>query len=92
MRKAIYALGAASLGLLAAAGSAPPAEALIIYPWCAHYNGRGGGGAPSCGFVTFQQCMATVSGTQGTCEVNPWWNGPPPQIYSQSPRRGPSRY
>ena len=31
------------------------------YPWCAVYGGRGGGGS-NCGFSTWQQCMATVSG------------------------------
>lgn len=55
-----------------------PAEAMVIYPWCAHYGGRNGGGAPNCGFTTFAQCMATVSGMQGFCDRNPWWVDPPP--------------
>ena len=45
-----------------------PAQAQS-YPWCAIYGG-GGGGAQNCGFVTFQQCQATVSGTGGFCEQN----------------------
>jgi len=39
------------------------------YPWCAQYSGRGGG-ARNCGFTTFDQCMATVSGIGGICVRN----------------------
>lgn len=39
------------------------------YPWCAQYSGRGGG-ARNCGFTTFDQCMATVSGIGGLCLRN----------------------
>jgi hypothetical protein len=39
------------------------------YPWCAHY-GSAFGGAVNCGFSTFGQCMATVSGTGGFCMQN----------------------
>jgi hypothetical protein len=35
--------------------------------WCAVY--RNGGG--NCGFATFQQCMATVSGIGGFCNGSP---------------------
>jgi len=38
------------------------------YPWCAQYRTRGG--ARNCGFVTWEQCMATVSGIGGFCERN----------------------
>ena len=38
------------------------------YPWCAQYSIRGG--ARNCGFVTYQQCMATVRGIGGYCEQN----------------------
>jgi hypothetical protein len=38
-------------------------------PWCANYGGRGGGGT-NCGFYSFQQCMAAVSGTGGFCSRN----------------------
>jgi len=37
------------------------------YAWCAQYNMRGGG-ERNCGFVSWQQCMATVSGVGGYCE------------------------
>ena len=39
------------------------------YPWCATYSGRGGG-AQNCGFTTFEQCQATVSGIGGFCDRN----------------------
>ena len=55
------------LGLLimtSAIGTPAPAYAQN-YPWCAYYSGRGFGGATNCGFTSFQQCMATVSGIGG---------------------------
>jgi hypothetical protein len=44
-------------------------------PWCAHYSGRGGGGT-NCGFYSFQQCMATVSGIGGYCARNQFESQP----------------
>jgi hypothetical protein len=38
------------------------------YPWCAYYDGALGG--TNCGFSTYAQCMATVSGIGGVCEPN----------------------
>jgi hypothetical protein len=32
--------------------------------WCANYSGNGG---TNCGFYSFQQCMAAVSGAGGFC-------------------------
>lgn len=32
--------------------------------WCAHYSTYG---ATNCGFITYGQCMATVSGIGGFC-------------------------
>jgi hypothetical protein len=52
-----------------------PAEAQS-YPWCAYYN-RDAGGATNCGFSTFQQCLATVSGVGGSCGANPQYRGSP---------------
>lgn len=39
------------------------------YPWCAYY-GTGDGNGTNCGFVTRDQCMATVSGIGGYCDRN----------------------
>jgi hypothetical protein len=45
------------------------------YKWCAQYGGHSGGGR-NCGFVTWDQCMATVSGIGGFCEPNQFYTGP----------------
>ena len=56
------------LGLLAGTALGTPAQAQN-YPWCAYYGGRDGGGT-NCGFTTFEQCLATVSGIGGFCQRN----------------------
>lgn len=55
-----------------------PASALPYdpYPWCAVYGGRMGG-ASNCGFLTWNQCMATVSGIGGFCNRNSFYNPRP---------------
>ena len=35
-------------------------DAAYAAPWCAQYSGMGGG--TNCGFYSFQQCMAAISG------------------------------
>jgi hypothetical protein len=40
--------------------------------WCAEYSGLGG--TESCGFSTFQQCQATVSGIGGFCRPSQYNN------------------
>jgi hypothetical protein len=35
--------------------------------WCATYGGRGG---TNCGFYSYQQCMAAISGNGGSCSQN----------------------
>lgn len=72
----------AAVTLTPAAAQAPPFP-YDPYPWCAVYGGRGGGGT-NCGFLTWQQCMATVSGIGGFCEPNQFYN---PRGPSQRPRR-----
>jgi Protein of unknown function (DUF3551) len=39
--------------------------------WCATYSGRKGG-SENCGYATFDQCRATVSGVGGSCRPNPF--------------------
>jgi Protein of unknown function (DUF3551) len=57
------------------------------YPWCAYYSG-GRGGGENCGFVSFQQCLATVSGIGGFCEPNTQYRPPPgPHPPARLPRR-----
>ncbi len=45
------------------------------YPWCARYDWS----TSNCGFVSFEQCLATVRGIGGICERNPRYAGPPPR-------------
>jgi hypothetical protein len=64
------------LATLAAAflfgGSASHADP---YRWCAVYGGEDGGSARNCGFVTIEQCRATISGIGGWCEPNGFYTG-----------------
>ena len=63
-------------GILAAAcGIGTPAQAQN-YPWCAVYGFGRGGGAMNCGFTSHEQCMATVSGIGGFCQVNTTYQPP----------------
>jgi len=36
------------------------------YPWCAN----GTAGSRNCGFISYEQCLASVSGRAGFCERN----------------------
>ena len=58
------------------------------YPWCANYGGRFGG-ASNCGFSTWNQCMATVSGIGGFCARNQFYN---PRPSSNRSRKRPTYY
>jgi uncharacterized protein DUF3551 len=49
------------------------------YPWCAIY----GPSTRNCGFVSFEQCQATISGIGGYCGQNPLYQGPPPRSRRQ---------
>jgi len=46
------------------------------YPWCALYGGGDKGGATNCGFVTFEQCLTTLSGMGGFCQQNTQYVAP----------------
>jgi len=46
------------------------------YRWCAVYGGGDMGGGTNCGFITLEQCRATVSGIGGSCEPNQFYTGP----------------
>ena len=49
-------------------------SAEIYYPWCAVLDM--GDAAYNCGFVSIEQCRATVSGIGGFCEPNPFYTSP----------------
>ena len=57
---------------------ASPAEADNGRQWCAYYVGNE---ATNCGWDTFEQCLATISGIGGACQLN---------TMSQPPTRPPS--
>ncbi len=64
MRSLLFTAGIVAL----TAGFSLPAQAQN-YPWCATYSG-GMGGGQTCGFTSFEQCMATVRGIGGFCNPN----------------------
>jgi hypothetical protein len=55
------------------------------YPWCANYA-MGENGPTNCGFTTYDQCMATVSGIGGFCAFNTQYVPP------RGPRTRPWHY
>jgi hypothetical protein len=62
--------------ILTAAMQLPPGLAQAReYPWCARYDWT----TSNCGFVSFEQCLATIRGIGGRCEPNPRYAGPPPR-------------
>ena len=61
--------------LAAGAGLSTVAQAQN-YPWCAFYDT--GDQAINCGFVSREQCMATVSGIGGFCMPNNTYQPLPP--------------
>jgi hypothetical protein len=65
-----------SIAIGASAAVMSTCAAAQNYPWCAYYGGVGGGGT-NCGFTTFDQCLATVSGMGGSCEPNTQYVPPP---------------
>ena len=75
MRKIIPVLALSALGLF---GTVDTSSAdYLTYPWCAQMGG-GRGGSRNCGFWTYEQCMATLWGNGGYCEVNTMYRGPTP--------------
>jgi len=76
----LAAIALAALTLSAAAPARAYEKPYDPYPWCAAY-GYDMGGASNCGFLTWEQCMATVSGVGGFCEPNQFYNprGRPPR-------------
>jgi hypothetical protein len=52
----------------------PTAGTAASYPWCAHYGFDLDG--TNCGFVSFDQCMAALSGNGGYCIQNSQYQPP----------------
>ena len=56
------------------------AQSAYDYPWCAVYSGRfGPGGAMSCYYASYGQCMQTLSGIGGSCIRSPYYGHGPSQ-------------
>ena len=63
------------IGLAALAQTRPgAAQSAYDYPWCAIYGDKSG--AQACYYVSYPQCMATLSGIGGTCIRSPYYRGP----------------
>ena len=69
--------------VISACPSAATAQKFDPYPWCAEY-GSGHGGT-NCYFMTYEQCMAAISGNAGLCRANLFYSGTPKG--RPSPRR-----
>jgi hypothetical protein len=81
MKSIVTVLALSGLMLI---GGGELSRAEITYPWCAQYGGNEGGGR-NCGFWTYQQCMAALSGSTGYCEVNAMYRGPQPGMIPPPP-------
>lgn len=77
-------------GILAIAGAMSTHAHAQNYPWCAYYGSIIGGGGTNCGFTSFEQCMATVSGIGGYCARNNLYR--PPVRYHRPIRRRRHRW
>jgi hypothetical protein len=51
------------------------AQSPYDYPWCSREY-KFGGGATSCYFTSYQQCLTTIRGIGGYCYQNPAYRGP----------------
>jgi hypothetical protein len=65
MKLSLFAFGIAT-AIAAFSGDAKAQN----YPWCAIYSGGSMGGATNCGFVSYDQCMATARGLGSFCVQN----------------------
>jgi hypothetical protein len=68
MRKFILAMMAVAAAGAATLATTAPAAARD-YPWCV--QGRGVGYPGDCHYTTRAQCMASASGRDATCGINP---------------------
>jgi Protein of unknown function (DUF3551) len=64
---------AITLAALSLSGSGAGAQ-YVGGSWCANYGGGRGGGT-NCGFYSFEQCRAAISGNGGMCSRNQWYGG-----------------
>jgi hypothetical protein len=74
----LVAFAAALLGYTQAGNAQSPHS----YPWCAIMSGgdNSGGGAMSCYYTSWQQCMTTLSGIGGNCIASPYYHAQPTSL------------
>jgi hypothetical protein len=70
-------LSLSTLALIAAAAALVTPARAQNYPWCAIYSGGAVGGGTNCGFVSYEQCMATARGLGSFCYRNTQYVPPP---------------
>jgi Protein of unknown function (DUF3551) len=87
MRKLILAASVAA-GLAAVASFTTGTAHADPYKWCAVLNM--GDAAYNCGFVTLEQCRASVSGVGGFCELNQFYSEPGRKPEKSMRQRRPS--
>ena len=78
MRFILFLLGA----ILLYAVASPPASMASGSAWCAHYGFDLGG--TNCGFTSYEQCMASLTGNGGVCLRNSQYQ---PGGFEPAPRR-----
>ncbi len=85
----------AILGILVAAACLDTPAQAQNYPWCEYLGGgMGGGGSRNCGFISFEQCMASARGNGSDCRLNTQYVPPPgehPQA-AQTKRKSQKAY
>ena len=82
MRTIVLIIAVTTAGLWTAT---TPSRAEITYPWCAQYGAGMDGGGRNCGFSTYEQCKAAISGNGGFCEQNSMYR--PSAEAQPAPRR-----
>ena len=79
-RKILLAVLAAVSGLSVAESTVPASAGTIQDTYC--LQGRRSGYPGNCQFSTYEQCLATASGTADGCGINPM------RAFAQQPRSG----
>jgi hypothetical protein len=80
MRLILASVAAAIAILSVNVGSAAAQPGNPHRPFCLR-DGIGGAGSWDCSYYSMQQCLASAHGAGGTCQPNPWYEGPRPRPY-----------
>jgi Protein of unknown function (DUF3551) len=79
---ALFVIAAVLLGVTQISNAQSP----YSYPLCAIPSGgdNSGGGAMSCYYASWQQCMTSLSGIGGNCVESPYYHAQPTQLPQRS--------